>query len=498
VITFSTVGDSERAAANVETHGPQRCYFLIDSNIGDQVELGFLYQGHSFSPLNWNEVWNSQFVGEVPINSVRVADRGFVPSSKTPLDVGRTYSTGFLRTANGWLALRPDTLGVFVYNIQKYSAQIYSCYFHNSEYIYRGTTRCKTQAAFFAASVAVNRKPKDSKTPYWYVKSGDLRGCYRLLHTGQYPDLESLVADVASGTGAWYDWENPLVVSTTMTGIHADYRWVPMALADHVMDRKQVIALLRQHHNWLIDAMRNAELDAIPSLHARSFDQIEKFEGNFLVLLSKLDSFGRVTAQSFLDFARSPGGRKDLASLWLANRYGDRLSMSGVSDLFRAIDREFLTIRTKTERFIRGSSRTTVSSSDGFFDATFTFGTNIAVTPRDYNALMKLIRVAYEWDFYPSLANVWDAIPLSFVVDWIGNVGDIFASVDRMVQSHYYDVQAILQSARAEASDPVVQGVQHIYYERRLERSLQIGVESFRLGLPSFINLIDGLALLCG
>jgi hypothetical protein len=321
----------------------------------------------------------------------------------------------------------------------------------------------------------------------------------KLLGTNKFSSLESLVADAASGTGSWYDWDKTrIVITTTMTGSKANYRWIPMAIADHAIDRKQVIALLRQHHAWLIKSMRDAEQEAIPSLHAKSFDQVEKFEGNFLVLLSKLNSFGQVTAKSFIDFARSPGGRKDLASLWLANRYGDRLSMSGVSDLFRTIDKEFLTIRTKTERFIRGNSRTTQPFSDGFFDAVFTFGTNIAVTPRDYNVLMKLIRTAYEWDFYPSLANVWDAIPLSFVVDWIGNVGDIFASVDRMVQSHYYDVKAILQSARAEASDPVVQGVQHIYYERRIEHSLQLGVESFKLGLPSFINLIDGLALLCG
>lgn len=498
MITFSTVGDTERAAPSTVRlkalwGNSPTVHLLLDEHEGDGVELGFLYQGGTFAPLGWKEVWNSQLTGEVAVNAVFAGERSFVPGSHTPMRVGLKYSTGFLRCANGNLALRPDRVGCYVTNVTETSAKVLVMYHHVSKYIKSKTDyeSAKVAAIWFYPS-------RSGKGPYKW--SSGSRASFGIkssrLDTRSYSTLDDLVADYCAVVSRWFDWYTPSMRTFEFKSVSAS--WISMSTTASPASRQTVIAFLRQHHRWLQDHMRDLEREAIPTLHARSFDQVEKFEGNFLVLLSKLDTFGQSTIKSFLDFAKSPGGAKDLASLWLANRYGDRLSISGVTDLVKAIDQEFLTIRTKTERFIRGNSRTTVPFSDGFFDAIATFGTNIAVTPRDYNGLMKLIRTAYEWDFYPTLANVWDAIPLSFVVDWIGNVGDVFASVDRMAQSHYYDVAMILQSARIEASDPIVPGVQHIYYERRFEHSLQLGVESFKLGLPSFINLIDGAALLCG
>jgi hypothetical protein len=119
----------------------------------------------------------------------------------------------------------------------------------------------------------------------------------------------------------------------------------------------------------------------------------------------------------------------------------------------------------------------------------------IAVSPKDDNALMRQIRKAYEWDYYPTLGNVWDMIPLSFVVDWFVNVSDIFESVDRMVQARYYDVASILQSVKAEGACPGFPGVVLSFYDRTLSNSLNLGVSSVKLGLPSAINIVDGISL---
>jgi hypothetical protein len=235
-----------------------------------------------------------------------------------------------------------------------------------------------------------------------------------------------------------------------------------------------------------------------PELQAKSFDSVEKFDGNMLVLLSKMSGFGRVTLGSFWELFRSAGSVKDFASFWLANRYGDRLSIGGFADLVKSLSDEFLTIRARTTRYIRGKARKQDTVSDGYCTVSVRACSDLAITPKDSNALMKLIRSAYEWDFYPSLGNVWDAIPLSFVVDWFVNVGDIYKSVDRMVQSRYYDVAAILQSLKAEAVDPLFPTVNHVFYRREVGHSLHLGVDSVKLGLPGLINVIDGAALFCG
>jgi hypothetical protein len=381
-----------------------------------------------------------------------------------------------------------------VESITETSAFFFVAYAHYVSFHKAGTTRHRLSIA--AMAVVAGTAKRDGKTVWIWKRRRGFGIDSSKFGPNEYSSLDAVVAEHCGVVSEWWNAYKDSVQKMEFSDAAA--KWISMSVSSNPVDRNMIISYLMHNHKLLLQHMRDAEREEIPSLHARSFDQVEKFEGNFLVLLSKLDTFGQVTFKSIKDLMASAGTPKDFASFWLANRYGDKLSISGVADLIKAIDKEFLTVRTKTERFVRGNSRVTIPFSDGMFNAVFTFGTNIAVTPRDYNGLMKLIRTAYEWDFYPSLANVWDAIPLSFVVDWFGNVGDIFASVDRMVQSHYYDVACILQSARAEASDPFVQGVNHIYYERRIEHSLQLGVESFKLGLPSFINLIDGAALLCG
>jgi hypothetical protein len=119
----------------------------------------------------------------------------------------------------------------------------------------------------------------------------------------------------------------------------------------------------------------------------------------------------------------------------------------------------------------------------------------IALSPKDYNALMSLVRKAYEIDLYPSLQNVWDLIPLSFVVDWFVNVSKIFEDVDRLVQSRYYNVNCVLNTVKASSTGTVLEGLSYSFYERHLASSLSLGMSSIELGLPSPINIVDGVSL---
>jgi hypothetical protein len=235
----------------------------------------------------------------------------------------------------------------------------------------------------------------------------------------------------------------------------------------------------------------------LPNLHATAFDGVNKFDGNMLAFCSELSSFGTTGIKSLYDLANSSLTRKDLASFWLSNRYGDRLSFRDAKELCAALDSSFLTVKPKTSRFIGGKSRSSASIPLSGEQINCRLGCEVAVTPRDYNALMRAVRHAYEWDYYPTLGNVWDMIPMSFVVDWFLNVGEIYESVDRMVQARYYDVAATLQSVKAEFAPSQYPGIKVSYYHRYVGHSLKLGVSSVKLGLPSAINVIDGISLVC-
>jgi hypothetical protein len=240
--------------------------------------------------------------------------------------------------------------------------------------------------------------------------------------------------------------------------------------------------------------------DRLETLHATSFDALQRFDGNLVLLLSKLaGGLGMSTLSSFKDFALSEGNLRDVASLWLATNYGDRLSASGLENLIKSIDREFLNVRRTTVAWMRGSSRLSTSEvDDDGVSRQSTYSTTIAVKPKDYNALMKIVRSAYEWDWFPSMSNTWDAIPLSFVVDWFVNVGDIYRSLDRMVASRYYEVGKVLNGIKSVSTSPLTPGLTYTYYSRQASDQLHLTVDSVRVGLPSVVNCINGGALLLG
>jgi hypothetical protein len=255
-----------------------------------------------------------------------------------------------------------------------------------------------------------------------------------------------------------------------------------------------------RHQFAFMDSVAQNRLDALlPELHAKSFDQLKKFDGNLFVLLSKLSGMGLTSLSSLAEFAESDLTLSSLSSTYLASRYGDRLSISGFADLVKSIDDNLLSLRGPECPWVSGKHRIindTMATGLGLVDGWYS--TNIAVEPNDANALMSTVRHLYEWGGYPTLSNVWDAIPLSFVVDWLVNVGDIFESIDRMVYARYYNVVGVMNSFKVNMINSFFPGIRLTLYRRMLDSSLHLGVSSVELGLPPILNIIDSAALLAG
>lgn len=247
----------------------------------------------------------------------------------------------------------------------------------------------------------------------------------------------------------------------------------------------------------LASATERALRHVRPKMDATAFDELERFDGNLALWLSKAPSMGSVTLNSVIELVKDGVSRQQLASYWLANRYGDRLSISGLRDIVESLNRYLAYDPARTPAYGR-ICRSRGSEPLVGFEGTCACSVTVHVMPRNLGKLGSLVRSLYEWDAYPTLGNVWDAIPLSFILDWFLNVGEIYASVDRLVQSRYYDVLCVMEAARAEVRGYLVPEVTHTYYLRRDGGPLQLGVSEIALGLPSAINCISGAALLCG
>lgn len=470
---------SENKSAS--TQGEGFSFAFTDSSF-DSHELDldkFAQEGVGFAPFNWKGVQHLKVDGHVSaLDDVVVQE----PTMPDRLLDALVYSSSGLRMDNGTLVFPSE-----------------------ADFFYACKTRPNGKGALVLYGRAHNRRfeavcNRIARVYNYATKKYDLWGS--ISGSGPTPSaVNGVKGESLSGVCS-------TILAIGQSDLRRDLRYTfrkPYRILSNGRERKlseQAVRFLVNHYySYIRSECERGFREINPTLQATAFDALQKFDGNMLALLPEIGSFGKTTIQSILDFADSPKRAKDAASLWLSNRYGDRLTKSDLSSLFSAIDTSFLTVPPKrTCRYTRTKSRDSfeidITDFRGSVTADVKVCCQIAVAPKDYNALMKLVRAAYEWDFYPSLGNVWDMIPLSFVVDWFVNVGDIWESVDRMVQSRYYDVPAVLLSYKTEVVIPSIGGVRFSYYNRWVQHHLDLGVSSVQLGLPSAINVVDGISLL--
>jgi hypothetical protein len=127
----------------------------------------------------------------------------------------------------------------------------------------------------------------------------------------------------------------------------------------------------------------------------------------------------------------------------------------------------------------------------------------IYVAPDSYSGIMTAVENLMRWDVWPTLENTWDAIPLSFVVDWFLPVSDLLGQIDAAVEAPYLKCLSQYFSDRLEVrfSLPPTLGsgvVQLVRYTRR-PGNVCSDVRPFDVApsLPSFsvVNAGDALAL---
>lgn len=146
---------------------------------------------------------------------------------------------------------------------------------------------------------------------------------------------------------------------------------------------------------------------------------------------------------------------KILADLGLSYQYGARLTIADTKELVKAVDNA-----------VKSSHYT---GHNGFFASRATGRQQVQrpelqLQPGHRTIHYKLYYRAYpnnfiaglqklnDWDVWPTLGNLWDLVPFSFVVDWFISIGDLFDAMDDNNYLSLLDVGGVVWSAKDEFS----------------------------------------------
>lgn len=193
----------------------------------------------------------------------------------------------------------------------------------------------------------------------------------------------------------------------------------------------------------------------------------------------------------------------DVGSSWLSARYGMRLTLNDSKSLVDAAKRAlsqdlhaFSVTRARSTEHLATTGRNII---DYKREATYKVYYN-----RKDDPALKVIRTAMDWDLWPTLANDWDLIPFSFVVDWFVDVQGLLEDLDNSVYEAYLSILSVLYTEKhIYVHDPdffssgswKCVSCEHVYYHRRHSPSLHYAPLRLERGHLANINVIDGVSL---
>ncbi|DAD50955.1 TPA_asm: maturation protein [ssRNA phage SRR6255746_1] len=218
----------------------------------------------------------------------------------------------------------------------------------------------------------------------------------------------------------------------------------------------------------------------------------------------------RRDVESILDILHGRVSMKKLADAWLSFKYGLRLTLRDSGELGNALGKAFSpkqqkeiysVCRAMDERvsLCQNGPLTGISVGDRY-------NLKIYYSPID-DKFLSLIKTLMDWDILPTLQNVWDLIPYSFVVDWFT---DFSRTLDRIDSHTYLNTLRVLGTIKTRKtvinSIPVgrigLPGgsrwsgcLSLVIYQRNLEKTLDL--PHYRSGSPDeFHNIVELAAII--
>lgn len=205
----------------------------------------------------------------------------------------------------------------------------------------------------------------------------------------------------------------------------------------------------------------------------------------------------------FRQLKKHPLSKKTWANLWLTYRYGLRLYALDTISIAKAIKKE---VAHADDRF-QSARAVRTDSIPALFGNPIERTCRVKVYADKYSiGEMGLYEAIRSLDFVPSLANSWDLIPYSFVVDWFLPIGNILSRFDAMSDVKTLHTRSCVASVKHVKQDHISGlfrcsgDVKHTCYQRKVisPTDLSSMLASLSAELFSGINLIhffDGLGL---
>lgn len=214
---------------------------------------------------------------------------------------------------------------------------------------------------------------------------------------------------------------------------------LPLFRLDHVIDR-------------------SAQLRASPGEMAlNAVNNCNVFSSNMIAYLRDIPSLlGEIDAAK--DLLMDLDNPSKWASLWLSTRFGTKLTYEDTKELVASIKRALRTFMDELPKnfWFKSSSRdvrdVSVSIGQMQYDIRISDGFTFTYCDPDYKKLKSVGRHLIEFDVFPSLSNMWDLVPYSFVADWLVDFGGFFEQIDLIAQSSQYDVVATCLARRTQVS----------------------------------------------
>lgn len=231
-----------------------------------------------------------------------------------------------------------------------------------------------------------------------------------------------------------------------------------------------------------------SELSTVTQMAVESCNS---FEGNTATLIKEIfeikDSI--IGLKKLLSGKVSP---KNISSLWLNLRYGLRLTASDSAELACQVANAVSAVQADLYTTCRGRHKTDNS----------VVCCKLYVDQDRASLFAQAMSTMYEWDLFPSLSNVWDIIPYSFVVDWFVDVEGFLSAIDANTHRSVLEIFSCLYSTRLDwgwdrnmFSDwcgPVSFSDYHRYSTKEPEPI----IPTFSGGSFQPKNLLDGLSLI--
>jgi len=247
-------------------------------------------------------------------------------------------------------------------------------------------------------------------------------------------------------------------------------------------------------HNRLRD-------EAIPDLAVSGLNHLQEVTINSMAYTRDLVHL-RTDAGRLLKTLKKVKSPRSWPDLWLNFRFGLRLFVNDTKEIVDAVK------KYRKRKTFHGSIRRTHSSTNSSevtpYGDKLTQRAGLTLYSDELSLSERsVLHASSSLDALPSLSNIWDFIPYSFVVDWLVPVGDLLERLDTSAAIWVYPIRSGVLTVRSELSVTLPPNwggaLSYTLFTRSVYTQAQLSrrVQQLPPGMLSGLSVKHGIDTLC-